>query len=304
MERYNYDEFGIPCVYKENEAASLLSRSIQPFGFNGYQMDEAGGLYFAQARRYDASIGRFVSEDIMRGAIAFTFTLNRYNYCWNKPTELQDLNGMWVTIAIGAVVGGLIGGGLEIYDQYKNGTLEWSWKSVGKIAVSTLQGAGEGAILGTGNVPAAAAITFGSEFLGGVAKDAIDGKNIAVSEIGTNLGNATINTATTLLSGKLGEALGKLAPKLTQKFAPYLRNLISHDEIFQDGIADWLFKYAGSGAADAKEALKMLAQYTGAESLYDVAVNRMNSFGDSLLEEGINRINLLENSESNNEEKE
>ena len=240
----------------------------------------------------------------MRGAIAFTFTLNRYNYCWNKPTELQDLNGMWVTIAIGAVVGGLIGGGLEIYDQYKNGTLEWSWKSVGKIAVSTLQGAGEGAILGTGNVPAAAAITFGSEFLGGVAKDAIDGKNIAVSEIGTNLGNATINTAITLLSGKLGEALGKLAPKLTQKFAPYLRNLISHDEIFQDGIADWLFKYAGSGAADAKEALKMLAQYTGAESLYDVAVNRMNSFGDSLLDESINRINLLENSESNNEEKE
>lgn len=50
---------------------------------------------------------------------------------------------MWVTIAIGAVVGGLIGGGLEIYDQYKNGTLEWSWKYVGKIAVSTLQGAVE-----------------------------------------------------------------------------------------------------------------------------------------------------------------
>ena len=142
------------------------------------------------------------------------------------------------------------------------------------------------------------------ESAGGYAKDAIDGKNITVSEIGTNIGNATINTATTLLSGKLGEALGKLAPKLSQKFAPYLRNLISHDEIFQDGIADWLFKYAGSGAADAKEELKMLAQYTRAESLYDVAVNRMNSFGDSLLEEGINRINLLENSESNNEEKE
>lgn len=83
-----------------------------------------------------------------------------------------------------------------------------------------------------------------------------------------------------------------------------MRNLISHDEIFQDGIADWLFEYAGSGAADAKEALKMLAQYTGAESLYDVVVNRMNSFGDSLLDESINRINLLENSGSNNEEKE
>lgn len=65
---------------------------------------------------------------------------------------------MWVTIAIGAVVGGLIGGCLEIYDQYKNGTLEWSWKYVGKIAVSMLQGAVEGAVLGTGNVPAAAVL--------------------------------------------------------------------------------------------------------------------------------------------------
>lgn len=84
--------------------------------------------------------------------------------------------------------------------------------------------------------------------------------------------------------------------------------MISHAEIgdgilCKDGkiLADWLFEYEGSGAADAKEALKMLAQYTGAESLYDVAVNRMNSFGDLLLDEGINRINLFENSESNEE---
>ena len=144
--------------------------------------------------------------------------------------------------------------------------------------------------------------------MGGVAKEAIDGKNITVSEIGTNLGNATINTAITLLPGELGEALGKLTPKLSQNFAPYLRSLISHAEIgdsilCKDGkiLSDWLFEYAGSGAADAKKALKMLAQYTGAESLYDVAVNRMNSFGDLLLDEGINRINLFENSESNEE---
>ena len=62
---------------------------------------------------------------------------------------------------------------------------------------------------------------------------------------------------------------------------------------------DWISK-----AGQENCALAMLAQYTGAESLYDVAVNRMNSFGDSLLDESINRINLLENSESNNEEKE
>ena len=35
-----------------------------------------------------------------------------------------------------------------------------------------------------------------------------------------------------------------------------------------------------------------------------MAVNRINSFGDSLLDETINRINLFENSKLNNEEKE
>ena len=158
--------------------------------------------------------------------------------------------------------------------------------------------------MGTGNIPVMVTVTFGCELFGGVAKDVIDGENITVSEVGTNLGNATINTVITLLSGKFGEALGKIAPKLSQKFAPHLRNLISHDEIFQDGMADWLFKYAGSGAADAKEALKLLGQYIGAESLYDMAVNRINSFGDSLLDETINRIKLFENSKLNNEEKE
>ena len=40
IEQYNYDEFGIPCFYKDNEVIGLLTRSIQPFGFNGYEMDE------------------------------------------------------------------------------------------------------------------------------------------------------------------------------------------------------------------------------------------------------------------------
>jgi hypothetical protein len=48
----------------------------------------------------------------------------------------------------------------------------------------------------------------------------------------------------------------------------------------------------------------LLGQYIGAESLYDMAVNRINSFGDSLLDETINRIKLFENSKLNNEEKE
>ena len=81
IERYAYDEFGMPCVYRENKVSGLFAGSAQPFGFNGYQMDEAGGLYFAQARRYDAGAGRFISEDFIKGHIAVPYTMNHYSYC-------------------------------------------------------------------------------------------------------------------------------------------------------------------------------------------------------------------------------
>lgn len=69
-------------------------------------MDEAGGLYFAQARRYDAGLGRFISEDFIKGFIEAPFTLNNYGYCWNRPLDLVDLDGLlptWVKVA-GTVV--------------------------------------------------------------------------------------------------------------------------------------------------------------------------------------------------------
>ena len=189
------------------------------------------------------------------------------------------------------MVGGLIGGGLEIYDQYKNGTLEWSWKSVGKIAVSTLQGAGEGALLGSGaGIPAMAAGVFASEVAGTSLKEVIDGESVLDADnIKNNLVDATINTAITMAGIGVGKFIGKVAPKISSKMAPYLRNLISHDELSAEGIADWLFKYAGSGASDAKEALALLAQYTGAEAAYDVLINRFNSKADSKINEVINQ---------------
>lgn len=88
-EAYGFDEFG----NNIRTAKDIFQDSMQSFGFTGYQMDSAGGLYFAQARRYDSGIGRFVSEDIMRGHIAVPFTMNHYSYCWNRPMDLVDLNG-------------------------------------------------------------------------------------------------------------------------------------------------------------------------------------------------------------------
>ena len=97
-EVYGYDEFGVDLCRKLGQP----HQQIQPFGFTGYQMKEAGGVYFAQVRRYDAELGRFISEDFIKGVTTAPYTLNQYGYCWNRPLDLVDLDGQiptWVKVA-------------------------------------------------------------------------------------------------------------------------------------------------------------------------------------------------------------
>lgn len=95
-EVYGFDEFGNDI----RTAKDIFKDSLQSFGFTGYQMDSVGVLYFAQARRYDAGVGRFISEDFIKGHIAAPYTMNHYNYCWNRPLDLVDLNGMEPTAGV------------------------------------------------------------------------------------------------------------------------------------------------------------------------------------------------------------
>ena len=76
---YAFDDFGRnidPFTGKIKEAGNKQHTKhayttegniIQPFAFTGYQEDEISGLKFAQARYYDASSGRFQSEDPRKG---------------------------------------------------------------------------------------------------------------------------------------------------------------------------------------------------------------------------------------------
>ena len=74
---YAFDEFGVSITEEEFDEHE---KSLQPFGYTGYQRDEVSGLYFAQARMYDAWNGRFVSEDLHKGYKSATYTLNQYSY--------------------------------------------------------------------------------------------------------------------------------------------------------------------------------------------------------------------------------
>ncbi|WP_416386582.1 RHS repeat-associated core domain-containing protein [Aequitasia blattaphilus] len=39
----------------------------QPFTYTGYQKDSIAGTYYAQVREYLPQVGRFISEDIVKG---------------------------------------------------------------------------------------------------------------------------------------------------------------------------------------------------------------------------------------------
>ena len=146
-EAYGFDEFGNDI----RTAKDIFQDSMQSFGFTGYQMDSAGGLYFAQARRYDAGAGRFVSEDFLKGHIAVPYTMNHYNYCWNRPMDLVDLNGMWPTAGVTSELVGMytepeemnnsdensdwVHTGYDLYSHYKTGK---DIKERGKISYQWL----------------------------------------------------------------------------------------------------------------------------------------------------------------------
>ena len=137
-ESYGYGAFGEDLYGNQGE--------LQPFGYTGYQKDRVAGTYYAQAREYQPSIGRFNSEDIIGGFILFPDTLNHYIYCWNNSLLYIDNDGEFPTIAIGAGIGALIGGiGSVISDVSKGKEIDWT-----KAAKNALKGGAAGALIGTG----------------------------------------------------------------------------------------------------------------------------------------------------------
>ncbi|MEG0108737.1 MAG: RHS repeat-associated core domain-containing protein, partial [Lachnospiraceae bacterium] len=79
-ETYGYDEFGQDKYQNQG--------LVYPFGYTGYQIDNISETNFAQAREFQPEVGRFVSEDILKGTIMMPCTLNSYGYCWNNPIPM------------------------------------------------------------------------------------------------------------------------------------------------------------------------------------------------------------------------
>ncbi len=84
LDHIAYNSYG-QVLSQTNAAAAPL------FGFTGQVFDQATGLYFDQARYYDPSTGRFISQDPSSFGGGDT---NLYRYVGNAPTDGTDPTGL------------------------------------------------------------------------------------------------------------------------------------------------------------------------------------------------------------------
>ena len=131
---------------------------LQVFGYTGYQRDNVAGTYYAQAREYQAEVGRFVSEDFVGEVTGHPYSINRYQYCAENPLAYIDLNGKFLITAIlaTAAIGAGVGAGINLISQGINIARGKQKKfNVGSFFGSAIEGgivAGVSAIPGVGSV--------------------------------------------------------------------------------------------------------------------------------------------------------
>lgn len=99
---YHTDHLGSTVLVTDETGQAVWSTEYTPFGsltiaegklkraakFTGKDLDEDTGLYYFNARWYDQSIGRFISEDPIKDG------LNWYTYAANNPLRFVDPTGL------------------------------------------------------------------------------------------------------------------------------------------------------------------------------------------------------------------
>ena len=226
IERFHYAPFGLPA-----DSSELNNKQ----SYTGHVFDNESQLIYMQARYYDPVIGRFYSNDpvdylghMQRGNPVHGF--GRYTYANNNPYKYTDPDGEFGILnvigavvgaydavnsldsdaslgdkfaagAVGAVVGGISGGGI-IKGITKLAKATGVDKLVKNEAVKTglkvTAEAGSGAIAGGVTQAGVDLVTEGKTSLESIGNGALDG---AATGLTTSIGTASPE-------GKPGEVLG------------------------------------------------------------------------------------------------
>ena len=139
---YTYDAWGNPLSTTGSLASTLGEQN--PLRYRGYVYDTETGLYYLQSRYYNPGWGRFIGTDDVTVLAASlekaNWDKNLFAYCDNNPVSRRDAGGEFWHLVIGAVIGGVINGGITAI----NGG------SVTDIAISAAAGALSGALSASG----------------------------------------------------------------------------------------------------------------------------------------------------------
>jgi len=96
MSFVSYDDWGAPTAKAIIRMGARELDLVTQYTVHPY--DQVLGLYFAQARMYDAADRRFVAMDPVKGTITAPATLVQYVYVLNNPVKYIDPLGLIVTI--------------------------------------------------------------------------------------------------------------------------------------------------------------------------------------------------------------
>jgi RHS repeat-associated protein len=103
---FHSDHLGSTRLVTDSSGQPTFESDYKPFGqdanatgtekytFTGQYSEADIGLYYFGARWYDASLGRFISEDPIKGSMLSSQSQNPYVYCMNNPLRYVDPSGM------------------------------------------------------------------------------------------------------------------------------------------------------------------------------------------------------------------
>ncbi|MCK0203251.1 hypothetical protein MWN41_09525 [Ornithobacterium rhinotracheale] len=281
-----------------------------PYLFNGKELDSETGLYYYGARYYDPKVSLWLNVDPLmirdevfddenstNGGVFNPMNNSVYSFSYQNPIRYIDPDGECpncITAAAGAVVGAIIGGGLEAGMQlYENGKIT-DWKAVGGSALQGGITGGAAGFTGGASLAVTAGASAGANVVGGIANRAVQGKS-------TTTGDVVMDASLGAVFGAGGKYINVLkSSSIIRNRSAFLNSVFKPSKNGMTSVGRALQKHAGragstfeditfSGKTATKDGIKVINEIIRSKnSLIDLEKNGTKTIYDKTTGRGFN----------------